>query len=150
MIPAITCPFGVPRENGRRVVELCAERGLCVGNTYFEYRNLHKHTRVPRGQDGVEVNSMINLVLVKKYILRYVQYVRAVGRMGRDPSNHHVLLCKVRLVGVWIKRREVVVVVRRIRREKLRKHQYREVYARSLEGKGVECDGENNDEHMWE
>ena len=30
----ITSAFGVPRENdnGRRVVEFCAERGLCVGN----------------------------------------------------------------------------------------------------------------------
>ena len=33
---------------------------------------------------------------------------------------------------------------RRIRREKLREHQYRERYARSLEGKGVEYDGDDN------
>ena len=44
---------------GRRVVELCAERKLCLGNTYFEHRSLHKFTRVARGQDGVEVKSMI-------------------------------------------------------------------------------------------
>ena len=32
--------FGVPGENdnGRREVEFCAERGLCVGNTYFKHR----------------------------------------------------------------------------------------------------------------
>ena len=29
--------------------------GLCVGNTHFEHRSLHKYTRVVRGQDGVEV-----------------------------------------------------------------------------------------------
>ena len=34
--------------------------------------------------------------------------------------------------------REVVVEARRIRSEKLREHQYREGYVRSLEGKGVE------------
>ena len=39
---------------------------------------------------------------------------------------------------------------RGIRSEKLRKHQYREGYARSLEGKRVEWGGENNVEHMWE
>ena len=38
---------------------------------------------------------------------------------------------------------------RRIRSEKLRKHQYREEYTRSLEGKRVEWDGENIVEHMW-
>ena len=36
---------------------------------------------------------------------------------------------------------------RRIRSEK---HQYREEYARSLVGKRVEWNGENNVEHMWE
>ena len=38
----------------------------------------------------------------------------------------------------------------RIRSEKLREHQYREGYARSLEGKRVELDGKNNVEHMLE
>ena len=40
-------------------------------------------------------------------------------------------------------------VARRIRSEELRK-QYREGYARSLEGKRVEWDGENYVEHMCE
>ena len=76
----ITGAYGVPGENknGRRVVEFCAEMGLCVGNTYFEHNNFHKYTRVTRGQDGVEVKSMIDLVLVKKDMLRFLQDVRAV------------------------------------------------------------------------
>ena len=39
-----TNAFGIPGENdnGRRVVEFCAERELCVANTYFEHRSLHK------------------------------------------------------------------------------------------------------------
>ena len=44
----------------------------------------------------------------------------------------------------------MVVGARRIRNEKMREHRYREGYARSFEGKGVEWDGENNVEHMWE
>ena len=39
---------------------------------------------------------------------------------------------------------------RKIRREKLREHRYGEGCARSLEGKGVEWDGENIVYHMWE
>ena len=34
--------------------------------------------------------------------------------------------------------------------KKLREHQYREGYARSLEGKRVKWDGDDNVEHMWE
>ena len=57
---------------------------------------------------------MIDLVLVKKDMLRYVQDVRVVRGMGQD----HVVLCKVRLVGTWIKRREVVVGARRSKKLK--------------------------------
>ena len=88
---------------------------------------------------------MINLVLVKKDMLGFVQDVWSFRGMGRGISDHCVVLCKVRLVG-----RKVVDRARRIRSEKLREHQYREEYARSLEGKRVEWDGENNIEHMWE
>ena len=103
-----------------------------------------------RGEDGVEAKGMRDLVQVKEDLLHYVQDVRAVRGMGRGLSDHHVVVCKVRLVGTWIKRRGVVVRVRRIRSEKLRDFQYREGYAISLEEKGVEWDGENNVEHMRE
>ena len=43
--------------------------------------------------------EMIDLVLAKKDMLRYVQDVRAERGMGRGLSDHHVVLCKVRLVG---------------------------------------------------
>ena len=42
------------------------------------------------------------------------------------------------------------VGARTIRNKKLNEHQYREGYAKYLEGKGVEWDGENNVEHMRE
>ena len=40
------------------------------------------YTRGTRGQDRVQVKLMINLVLVKKDMLQYVQDVRAVRGMG--------------------------------------------------------------------
>ena len=101
MRTGITGAFRVlgENENGRRVAKFCAERWLCVGNTYYEHKNLHKYTRVAKSQDGVEVKSMIDLVLVKKDILRFVQDMRSVKEMGRGISDHYVVLCKVRLVG---------------------------------------------------
>ena len=109
-----------------------------MGNTYFKHRRLHKYTRVERGQDGVEIKSITDAGC-------------EVGeRNGTRPLRPYVVLCKVRLVGKWIKRREIVVGARRIRSETLREHQYKEGYVRSLEGKGVKWDGDNNVEYMWE
>ena len=87
-----------------------------MGNIYFKY------TRVANAQDSVEIKSMIDMVLVKRDILRYVPDVRVVRGMGCSLSDHLVVLCKVRLVGAWIKKREVVVGAWRIRSEKLREH----------------------------
>ena len=75
---------------------------------------MNKYTKLAKDQDGVEVISLIDMVLMKKDMLCYLQDVRAVGGMGRGLSDNH-LLCKVRLVDTWTKRREVVTGARRIR-----------------------------------
>ena len=43
---------------------------------------------VTRGQDGMEVRNMIDLDLVKRDMLRYVQDVRSVRGMERGLSDH--------------------------------------------------------------
>ena len=43
-----------------------AERGLCVVNTLLEHNSLHKCTRMAKGQEGVKVKSMIDLVAGEK------------------------------------------------------------------------------------
>ena len=54
----ITGAFGAPGENdnGRRL-EFGEERGICVGNTYFKHRSLHKYIKMARGRDGVEIKE---------------------------------------------------------------------------------------------
>ena len=47
----------------------------------YVYTRVHTYTKVARGQDRVEVMSMVDLVLVKD-ILHYVQYVRSVKGMA--------------------------------------------------------------------
>ena len=43
--------------------------------THFKHISVHKYTRVARGQ-GVEIKSMIDVVLVKRDMLQYMQDVR--------------------------------------------------------------------------
>ena len=57
----------------------------------------------------VAVKRMIDLVLVKKDMLDFVQDVRAVRGMVHITM---LLLCKVRLVGTWIKMEQGVLEVR--------------------------------------
>ena len=62
-------------------MELCVEMRLCVGNTYLEHRSLHNYKRV-------EVKSMIDLVLVKKDMLLFVQ-----GEEWDEDSQITMLCC---------------------------------------------------------
>ena len=80
--------------------------------------------KVARGQDRVEVMSLIDVVLVKKDLLHYVQNMRVVRGMGHEVS-HIILLYCVKL-GWWVLglRREMVTGVGRIRSEKLMEYQY--------------------------
>ena len=70
-----------------------AQKENSVWVTYFKYKSLHKYTREARGRDGVEIKSIIYLVLVKRDMVRYVQDVRAVRGIGRGLSYHHFVLC---------------------------------------------------------
>ena len=51
----------------------------------------------------------VTIELVKSDMLGYVQDIMIVRGMGRGLSDHYGVLRKVRLVGTWIKRGEVVV-----------------------------------------
>ena len=53
-----------------------------MSNRYFEHKSLRKYNRVARGQDGVKAMNIIDLVLVKKDMLSYMQDVRAVTGVG--------------------------------------------------------------------
>ena len=86
----------------------------------------------------------------KKDMLYYVQDVRAMRETGRGLSDHHIVLCKVRLVDTWIKRREVVNEAKRIINEKLGEHQNIEGYVRYLKSKRVEWDEGRNFEQTRE
>ena len=63
-----------------------AKKGDSVWVTHFKYRSVNKYTRVAGGQDGVEIKSMIYLVLVKRDMLRYVQ-----GCEGSERDRTHPL-----------------------------------------------------------
>ena len=78
---------------------ISVQKGDFVWVTHILSTEVCINTQVARGRGGVEIKSMIDLLLVKKDMLRYVQDVRPIRGMGHGLSDHHVVLCKVRLVG---------------------------------------------------
>ena len=64
------------------------ERGPGMIWIYFKHKSLHEYARVPKGQYRMEIKSMMDLVLVKRDMLQYVQQMRTVRRIGRVLSNY--------------------------------------------------------------
>ena len=142
---------GVPgvNDNGERVVDFCAEKEFCIGNTYFEHKNIHKYTRIGKARDR-EVRSMIDLILVKRDMLKYLCDVKVVRGLSGDLSDHLIVLCKIRLIGTWMERKERNRKGERIRSERLKNEEYKREYKQAIENKSGRVHGELDVEIMWE
>ena len=97
---------------------ICAEklRGLCVENTISKHDVKKRYTRY--GRDG-ERNSMIDYVLVRKELLKWVFDVRAAIGLSGGISDHVMVLCRVKFENVWWKPRVKENSESRIKVEKL-------------------------------
>lgn len=54
----ISFGVGVENENNRKMIDFCANRGMCVSNTFFDYKNIHQYKRVGVGRYGIEIKGM--------------------------------------------------------------------------------------------
>src|SRR5678815_16083 len=122
------------------MIDFCEERGMCVSNTFFKHKSIHKYTRVGVGRDGIEVKSMIDSVLVKKEMLKYVFDVKSVRGLGMGLSDHYFVLCKIKLVGAWMEGKVIRKEVGKIKSEKLSEQDNKGKYVRALASKSVECE----------
>src|SRR5678816_3166872 len=90
---------------------------------------------------------MIDFVLVKKEMLKYVLDVKSVRGLGMGLSDHYVL-CKIKLVGAWMERKVIRKEVGKIKGEKLSEQDNKEKYVRALASKSVECERVDT-EQIW-
>ena len=66
--------FGRMNENGQRSLELCCHHGLCITNSYFKCKELHKVTwRHPRSQHW----HQLHLVITRRADLSSVLHTRS-------------------------------------------------------------------------
>ena len=146
----VTGLHGVPgvNENGERVVDFCAEKEFCVGNTFFKHKDIHKYTRVGQSRNG-EVRSMIDLVLFKRNMLKDVCDVKCIRGLSGGLSDHMIVLCKLRVIGTWMRRQEKASEGKRIRSEKLQNEDIRKRFEQLIEVKKREVDEDLDVEGCW-
>ena len=102
-------------DNGERLILFCSMNNLCIGNTYFAHKSIHKKTW--RSPDGHTKNE-IDYICINKRWRSTIQDVRAYR--GADVgTDHHLVRASLRL---RFKRQKERITVRPYAIEKLKDH----------------------------
>ena len=123
--------YGVPgmNENGERLVEVCTERRLIVGNTWFQKKLIAKYTR--EGENGQE-RSLIDYVIVDEKSKKLLEDVNVYRGAAKGMSDHYLVEAKVRMRGFCKGGRERVAYKRVVKVSELEKVEVREYFERLL------------------
>ena len=122
---------GVPgvNENGERLVEVCVERRLIIGNTWFQRKLIQKYTR--EGVDGQE-RSLIDYVLIYEKSKRFLEDVNVYRGAAGGMSDHYLVEAKVRMRRCFMRGRGEAVSKRVIKVSEFEKSEVREAFQRLL------------------
>ena len=92
---------GVPgvNESGERMIEMCIERELVVGNTFFEKKDIHKYTWVRIVEGRVVDKALMDYVLVSRKVLHRLLDVRVLRGVGSGMSDHFLVEGRLRVGG---------------------------------------------------
>ncbi len=86
-------------ENGEDLVDVCAERGLFLANTFFQHKMIHRY-KWRRREDRGEQKSMIDYIAVDERLTRDVHDAKVVSRV-LDGSDHYAVMVKMTVRENW-------------------------------------------------
>ncbi len=84
-------------ENGQHLVDICAERGLFLLNTFFQHKMIHMYTWA-RGDD----RNLIDYIAVDNRLRREVEDANVVRGLVSE-SDHFAVVEKVSMRGGSLK-----------------------------------------------
>ena len=107
-IPGIIGDFGVNgvNANGERMIEMCGECEMAVGNTYFKKRLIHKITWVRRGGGETGDRALMDYVLISSKDKERLLDVNVLRGVHGGMSDHFLVEGKLKVKYKWEKRRE--------------------------------------------
>ena len=124
--------YGVPgvNESGERLFDMCVEKELVVGNSYFKKKRINKYTWVKVANGIVVERALMDYVLIARRMIGRVKDVHVFGGVSSGISDHFLVESKVVVAKEWGNRsercrREVVKVDELKKPEKKREYQER-------------------------
>ena len=144
-IETVVGPYGsanATNDNGERMIMLCNINGLCIGNTYFSHKKIHKKTwRSPGGQ----VENEIDYICISKRWRSSLNDVR-VCRGADVGSDHHLVRGTVHLK---LKKIEKPQTIRPFAVETLKDKNLAQQYSEALSNRFLPLLQANDCEEQW-
>lgn len=108
-VEGVVGKYGVPgiNENGERLIRLCMERELVVGNTWYEKKLKHKYTWVRQENGRVVDRALMDYVIVSKKGRDRLLDVRVLRGEGGGMSDHFLVEGRLRVGRRWVRRLNV-------------------------------------------
>ena len=133
-VEGVVGKFGVPGENesGERLLEMCVERELVIGNSMFRKKRINKYTWIRMANGIVVEKALMDYVLIEKRMIGRLKDVHVYRGVTAGMSDHYLVEARVIVAKEWCSRvarckREVVRV------EELRKPEKKQEYQRRVE-----------------
>ena len=100
-IDGVTGKFGVQgiNDNSEKLIEVCSERNLIIGNTCFKKRMIHKYTweRVAHGR--VVDRALMDFMIVSRRLRGRLLNVNVMRGAAGGMSDHYLVEGKMRVNG---------------------------------------------------
>lgn len=76
------------------MIDFCDEKDMCINNTFFNQETIFKYARVGVSGDYIEMESMIEFLLVKKEIVKWLINDESMKGLRIKISEYYVVWCK--------------------------------------------------------
>ena len=95
-------------ESGERLLDMCVEKELAVGNSFFKKKNVNKYTWVRVAGGRVVERALMDYMLITKRMIGRVKDIHVLrGEAAGIMSDHFLVESKVITVKEWGNRVEV-------------------------------------------
>ena len=101
VVQGIVGKYGVPGvdDNGARLLHMCDEQELVVGNTFFNKKGLHRYTRISVVDGVVTDRALVDYVLISKRVKDRLVDVNVKKVVSVRVSDHYVVEARLSLVS---------------------------------------------------
>ena len=131
--------FGVPgiNESGEWMIDWCVQNEMIVCNTLFKKRDVHKYTWFRKVRGMIVENALMDYVCISEKYKNRVTDVNVLRAAGDVQSDHHLVVCSVKVKRGWAPPPPTGEVRAVVKVERLRDDECKKAYEECLKEEWV-------------